>query len=113
MQGPQYCVYNQTSECFLSLGVTQGDITLVRLSGLLGARARRYDEAHWILRPSGIHFLRVGSSRDLVFLDDKHRVICIIESFPPWRLAPIGPGVASVLDLPVQTIVSSQTQPGN
>jgi len=97
----------------LSLGVTQGDKTLVRLSGLLGARARRYDEGQWILRPSGIHFLRVGSSRDLVFLDDKHRVIGIIESFPRWRLAPIGPGVASVLDLPVQTIVSSQTQPGN
>lgn len=113
MQGSQYCVYNQTSECFLSLGVTQDHSSVARFKDLLGARTRRYDEGQWVLRPSGIHFFRIFSSRDLVFLDDKHRVIGSIESFPPLRFAPVGPEVTSVLALPVHTIVSSQTQPGN
>jgi hypothetical protein len=53
------------------------------------------------------------SSRDLVFLDDKHRVVGAIESFPPCRVVPVDETVASVLALPVRTIYSSQTQPGN
>jgi len=113
MQGPQYCVYNQTSESFLSLGVTQEDSAMARLKGLLGGRSRRFDEGQLIVRPKSIHVFRVFASRDLVFLDDKNRVIGAIESFPPFRFAPVGPQVASILALPVKTIVSSQTQPGN
>jgi PilZ domain len=113
MGNPQYCVYNQTSECFLSLGVTHGDSTLEHIKGLLAGRTPRYDEGKWVLHPKGIHFFRLFSSRDLVFLDDKHRVIGLIDSFPPLQFAPVGPEVASVLVLPVRTIDSSQTQRGN
>ncbi len=113
MERAQYCVYNQTSECFLSLGVTHGDNALNRILGLVDRRARRYDEGQWIERPRRIQLFRMFSSRDLVFLDDKHRVLGAIEAFPPLRLAPIGAEVASVLVLPEKTIVSSQTQPGN
>ena len=66
-----------------------------------------------MVHPRGIHLLRFFAARDLVFLDDKHRVIGAVESFPPLRFAPIGPEVASVLTLPTQTITSSQTQAGN
>ena len=113
MKRAQYCVYNQTSECFLSLGVTHGDRALTRIRRLVDKRARRYDEGQWIQHPRGIQFFRVFSSRDLVFLDDKHCVIGAIESFPPFRFVPFGPEVASALVLPEKTIVSSQTQPGN
>lgn len=113
MVRPQYCVYNQTSECFLSLGVTPGDTALARFAALLAARPQRYDEGKWMVHPQGIHLLRLFSPRDLVFLDDKHRVIGAVESFPPLRFATIGPEVASVLTLPIHTIASSQTQAGN
>src|SRR5215469_406979 len=113
MARPQYCVYNQTSECFLSLGVTLGDSTLARFTGLLPGRAQRYDEGIWVEYPSPVHLFRLFSARDLVFLDDKHRVIGALESFPPFRFAPVGPEVASVLALPVHTVSSSQTQSGN
>src|SRR3954452_15439200 len=113
METPQHCVYNQTSECFLSLGVTPGDSMLEHFKGLLAGRTPRYDEGKWMLRPRGFHFFRLFSARDLVFLDDKHRVIGLIEAFPPFRFAPIETEVASVLALPVRTIASSQTQPGN
>ncbi len=113
MNRHQYCVYNQTNECFLSLGVTHEDRGFARFKGLLIGRAPRYDEGHWLSRPKGVHLLRIFSSRDLVFLDAKHRVVRAIESFPPFRFVPVGKSVASVLELPVHTIDSSQTQPGN
>jgi len=113
METPQYCAYNQTSECFLSLGITHGDSTRAHLKGLLARRTPRYDEGKWMLHPKGIHFFRLFSSRDLVLLDDKYRVVGTIASFPPFRFAPLGLDVASVLALPVDTISSSQTQPGH
>jgi PilZ domain len=113
MVAPQYCVYNQTSECFLSLGVTLEESNLSRFRGFLAGRPKRYDEGTWLEDPKPGRFFRLFSSRDLVLLSEKHRVIGALESFPPFRFAPIGPEVASVLALPVHTISSSQTQPGN
>jgi hypothetical protein len=113
MESPQYCVYNQTSECFLSLGVTQGASILAHLKGLLAGRAPRYDEGKWVAYPRSVHLVRLFSSRDLVFLDEKHRVVGAIESFSALRFAHLDENVTSVLALPLQTISSSQTQPGN
>jgi hypothetical protein len=93
--------------------VTHHDNTFARLKGILGGRAKRYDEGNWMSRPKGGRLFRLFSSRDLIFLDDKHRVVQAIESFPPFRLAPIDSNVDSVLALPVRTIDSSQTQAGN
>jgi hypothetical protein len=113
MDKRRYCVYNRTSECFLSLGVTREDRGFAGFQGLLRGRAPRYDEGCWLSRPKGVHLLRIFSLRDLVFLDAQHRVVRAIESFPPLRFVSIGKNVASVVELPVHTIDSSQTQPGN
>src|ERR1700688_629515 len=65
----QYCVYNQTSECFLSLGVTLADTTFARLKGILGKRAHRFDEGTWMIGPKGVSTLGLFSPRDLIYLD--------------------------------------------
>jgi uncharacterized membrane protein (UPF0127 family) len=57
--------------------------------------------------------LRLFSSRDLVFLDARHSVVRVIESFPPFRFVPADKRVASVLELPVHTIDASETRAGN
>ncbi len=113
MERPQYCVYNQTSECFLSLGVIQHDAALPSFKDILGGRTQRYDEGKWVVHPKGLDFFRLFASRDLVFLDDKHCVVSVLESFPPFQFLSFPTEVASVLTLPVRTIYSSQTQPGN
>lgn len=113
MQRRQYCVYNQTSECFLSLGVTLGDSTFVRFRQLFMKGALRADEGRWFLRPKGLQVLGIFSARDLVYLDGNHKVIHVIEAFPAFRIAPAHAVGASVLALPAHTIYSSQTQPGN
>lgn len=113
MEKQQYCVYNQTSECFLSLGVTLGDNTFARLKGLWGKGTLGFDEGSWISPAKGVGTLGVFSSRDLVFLDESHRVLDVLEGYPAFRLAPARSDAASLLALPERSISSSQTQPGN
>ena len=113
MQKQQYCVYNQTNECFLSLGVSLGDNTFARLKGFLGRGSIGFDEGSWINPAKGFSAFGIFSSRDLVYLDEKHKVIDALEAFPAFRVAPAYAGAASMLALPERTIISSQTQPGN
>jgi uncharacterized membrane protein (UPF0127 family) len=115
MERLRFCVYDQTSECFLSLGVTTADTLPSRLKLLIGRRALRYDEGLWIVPSTGFHTFTTGMAGpiDLVYLDEQHRVVHIVESFPKFRIAPLKANAASLLALPAHTIYSSQTQRGN
>ena len=108
-----YCVYNQTRECFLSLSVTPADTTFARLKGLIGRLKLRVDEGLWIVPSCGVHTLGVLFPLDLIYLDESHRVIHLIEHFPRFRIAPLRTQASSVLELPTHTIYTSQTQPGD
>jgi len=113
MEKQKYCVYNQTCECFLSLGVTLPDSSLTRIKGIFGNRKTKFDENYWTVRHKSNHAFVAFSSHDLIYLDRDHRVIHVVESFPRFRVVRWRPDAASVLSLPVHTIYSSQTQPGN
>jgi uncharacterized membrane protein (UPF0127 family) len=113
MKRRTYCVYNQTRECFISLGVTPADTTLARLKGLIGRMRLRFDDGVWVVPSRGIHTLGVLFPLDLMYLDSNNRVIHLIEHFPPFRIAPLRSQAASVLELPTHTIYSSQTQTGD
>jgi uncharacterized protein len=108
-----YCVYNHTRECFLSLGVTPADTTFARLKGLIGKLRLRIDEGLWVVPSCGIHTVGVLFPLDLIYLDEKHQVIHVIEHFPRFRIAPLRTQATSVLELPTHTIYTSQTQPGD
>jgi uncharacterized membrane protein (UPF0127 family) len=113
MRRRTYCVYNQTRECFISLGVTPADTTLARLKGLIGRIRLKFDDGVWVVPSRGIHTLGVLFPLDLMYLDSSNRVIHVIEHFPPFRVAPLRAQAASVLELPTHTIYSSQTQAGD
>ena len=109
----RYCVYNQTRECFLSLAVTAADTAFTRLKGLIGKLRLSSDEGVWVVPSQGIHTVGVLFPLDLIYLDEDLKVIHTVEHFPTFRVAPIKPKAASVLELPAHTIYSSQTQPGD
>jgi uncharacterized protein len=113
MERRRYCVYNQTRECFLCLGVTPADTTFSRLKGLIGRFKMRLDEGMWVVPSQGIHTFGVFFPLDLIYLDENYRVIHLVEYFPRFRIAPLRTHAASVLELPTHTIYSSQTQPGD
>lgn len=115
MQGQTVCVYNQTNECFLSLGASRGENLLAQLKRRIFARGAHHlmDEGCWYTRPHGVRTLGVFGRRDLVYLDEKFQVLAAIESLPVLRAAPKRTGATSLLALPVHTISSSQTRSGN
>lgn len=113
MKARTYCVYNLTRECFLSLGVIPADTPFTRLKGLIGRLELRVDEGLWVVPSCGIHTVGVLFPLDLIYLDENHRVIHVIEHFPRFRISPLKPHASSVLELPTHTIFSSQTQPGD
>jgi len=108
-----YCVYNHTRESFLSLNVTPADTTFARLKGLIGRLSLKVDEGLWVVPSCGVHTVGVMFPLDLIYLDEKHRVIHFLEHFPRFRIAPLRIEAASVLELPPHTIYSSQTQLGD
>lgn len=113
MEKRTYCVYNQTRECFLSLGVVPADTTFSRLKGFIGKLRLKLDEGLWVVPSQGVHTLGVLFPLDLIYLDENQRVIHAIEHFPRFRIAPLRIQAASVLELPTHTIYSSQTQAGD
>lgn len=113
MERAQYCVYNQTSESFLSLGVTLGGHTFARMKSLFGFGPIRFDEGSWLLRPTALDTLGLFSARDLVYLDDTHRVVHVVDSLPALHIVKVPRDAVSLLALPVRTIISSQTMPGH
>jgi uncharacterized membrane protein (UPF0127 family) len=113
MERRKYCVYNQTRECFLSLGVTAADTPFSRLKGLIGKLSVRSDEGIWVVPSSGVHTLGVLVPLDLIYLNEKHEVIHLVEHFPTFRIAPLRAQSESVLELAAHTIYSSQTQVGD
>jgi uncharacterized protein len=113
MNNRTYCVYNQTRECFLSLSITPADTTFSRLKGLIGRLQLRVDEGLWIVPSCGIHTLGVLFPLDLIYLNENHQVIYLIEHFPRFRIAPLRTQASSVLELPIHTIYTSQTQAGD
>ena len=113
MNRQTYCVYNQTRECFLSLGVAPANTTFTRLKGLIGRLRLKVDEGLWVLPSCGIHTMGVLFPLDLIYLDEKYQVVHVIEHFPRFRISPLKTQAASVLELPTHTIYSSQTQPGD
>ncbi len=107
------CVFNRTRESFLSLSVSVADTHLSRLKGLVGRLRLKSDDGLWVVPSQGVHTLGVLFPVDLVYLDSDCRVIHLVESLGSFRIGPIRPACASVLELPPRTIYSSQTQVGD
>lgn len=112
MEGQKYCVYNQTRECFLSLGVIVTDPSSGHLYHLIERLSVNADSGLWLTPYRGLPPANGISPVDLVYLDSDYRVIQEVESFPTSK-AELLDHAASALVLPVHTIYSSQTQPGD
>jgi uncharacterized membrane protein (UPF0127 family) len=84
-----------------------------RLKGLIGRLRLRADEGIWVVPSRGVHTLGLFFPLDLIYLDENHRVIHLMEYFPSFRIGPLKTNAESVLELPTHTIYSSHTQIGD
>lgn len=113
METRKYCVYNQTRESFLSLGVTVADTAAKQLKVLMENLTIKADAGLWLTPFRGVPATKGLTPVDLIYLDEDNRVIQAIESFPNHAIEPTREQPASALVLAGHTIFSTQTQPGD
>ncbi len=113
MESRTYCAYNLTRECFLGLEVMSADLTYAGMVELLATLTLKSGEGLWAAPFRGLPTEGLAIPMDLIYLDEDCRVIEAVESYPTFRGSPYSPDPASVLALPVHSIYSSQTQPGD
>lgn len=108
----KYCAYNQTRECFLGLEVRAADLSVAHSKDRIATLALKSGEGLWMAPFRGMPETGMRSPIDLIFLDENSRVIEVVESFPVCA-ASSRLRATSVLALPIHSIYSSQTQPGD
>src|SRR5580692_10751160 len=113
MDTVKLCAYNQTVQCFLGLDVIAGEFSDASLDGWKWTLKPESGAGLWIVPFRGIPESASRYPLDLVYLDEYCRVVDVVESFPAFRVSPSSPSAASVLALPLHSIRSSQTKPGD
>ncbi|HWC98099.1 MAG TPA: DUF192 domain-containing protein [Candidatus Sulfopaludibacter sp.] len=105
--------FNINRQAFINLGVSVADTPFSRMRGLLGRMRLRSDEGLWTFPCRGIHTFGLMFPIDLIYMDAELRVIHLVESLGPLRIAPIRMNSESVLELPPRSIYGSGTQIGD
>jgi uncharacterized protein len=106
-------VFNQTRNLPL---IRQGRLANTfwqRLRGLLGAAPLQKEEGLVLVGEKSIHTLFMGFPIDVVYVDKDYRVIRADVNMVPYRLGPFLSRSAYVLEMPVGTITSTNTQVGD
>jgi hypothetical protein len=107
------CAYNKTRGYILGVEIACGDFSVSILAERLPGLTPKSGAGLWMTPFRGIPVTNVPVPLDLIYLDRNHRVIETVEFFPSFRVSASSPLASSVLALPVHTIFSSHTQPGD
>ena len=95
--------------------VDTGDIAAsraARLRGLLG-RSLGTGEGLLLLGTQAIHTFGMRVPMDVLFLDERGRIIHLIHALPPCRVSPFVKRAAMVLELRAGTLRASETEVGD
>jgi uncharacterized protein len=112
---PQGQAFNQTRQVYLATEMALANTHWSRLRGLVGASDQEFRGGRglWITPCRGIHTLAMRFSIDVVYLDREGTVVHLEQNLPPWRFAPVRLQAASVIELPCQTVASTETAVGD
>ena len=84
-----------------------------RLSGLIGKRFSPVLDGMVFDRCNAIHTFFMRYPIDVVFADEKYRVLKTVPAFPPWRPFLACKKAFYVIELPAGTLESTATAPGD
>jgi len=113
--GGRVYVYNQTREAFVATETAVADTYLRRLVGLLGKTKNWLRPGHglWIVPSHGVHTIGMLFPIDLIFIDQKKRVVHVEEHVKPFAISKVCLNASSVLELPPYTIFRTRTRIGD
>jgi uncharacterized membrane protein (UPF0127 family) len=74
-----------------------------RLRGLIGTRELPPGRGLWLKPCRQVHMFWMRYAIDVLFLDDDHHVLSVVEDLRPWRVSPKIDAATSVVELPAGT----------
>ncbi len=106
---------NRTRHSYLARQLRVADTHWSRFCGLMGTESESFPAGQglWIVPSRGVHTFAMRFPIDVVYLDGDKVVVYLQENLKPWRLAPVRLRAASVLELPGNTLTSTQTSIGD
>ena len=90
---------NVSTGAVIATRVERATRFLERMIGLMARPRVRPDEGLWIERCGGIHTMGMRSSIDVIFVDDKDRVVRIYPNVAPFKLALVCQHARGVIEL--------------
>jgi len=84
-----------------------------RLSGLIGKRFSPALDGMVFDRCNAIHTFFMRYPIDVIFADEKYRVLKTVPAFPPWRPFLACKNAFYVIELPAGTLETTATEPGD
>lgn len=109
-------IINRTQGSLLSEGVQELDATfehLTVLRVLIEGLADNHEAGLWLTQVKGIPAVPRISPFDLIYVDEKQRVVEAVELLPAGEQPPFEEPAVSALVLPFQTISATQTRVGD
>ncbi|MBT8398312.1 MAG: DUF192 domain-containing protein [Gemmatimonadetes bacterium] len=106
-------ITNRTRNTLLGSRVDAATSWWQRLRGYIGRTEPKRGEGILLVECNAIHTWWMTFSLDVVFLDQKGKVLDLIESIRPWKRTRRIPGARYVLEVPVGTIEYSGTRLGD
>jgi hypothetical protein len=92
-------LYNNTRKVFIAEKVIMADTMPLRLKGLLGRTSLSDDTCMMIVPCNSIHTFGMKFSIDVLFLDEKFKIINILENLKPRKTSPIIRNAKSVVEM--------------
>jgi len=106
-------ITNRTRNTLVGGRVTLASTWLGRLRGYIGRPEPGPGEGLLLFQCNAIRTYWISFDLDVIFLDDKRRVLEVIRSLRPWRRTKRNQGARYVLGVPVGTVDASGTQVGD
>lgn len=112
-RGCAVIAFNRTKGSLLGDRIEVAESFFRRLAGLLGRQSLPEGEGLWITPCSSVHSIGMRIPIDVLFLDDRGKVIGAYPGFPPGRLSRLFFGAKGVLELPEGTLLRTGTERGD
>jgi len=108
-----FSIINTTKNTVIARKGAVADTFLARMTGLLNRRSLEKGEALVITRCQSIHMFFMRFAIDAIFVDQNNCVVGLVNNIKPFRLSRIFFGARYVIEIPVGTIVQTDTLLGD
>ena len=106
-------IFVSNKEVTIATSVKVANTFFRRLKGLMGTASLSRGSALLISPCKQVHTFFMRYSLDIVFLDESHYIVHLVNSLPPFRISPYIKKSKKVLELPARTIEEYELKVGD